>query len=101
MDYNYVMAGFVGALVGRIIYKIDKYFYKEDTEHLTIHLDEIVGYMVVHYPGGEMEQLSVMFSPQEKDKAIDFKNSKYEIDDEPKHTIAILKDTAWEEVPDE
>ena len=30
MDYNYILAGFVGAAVGRIIYKINKYFTKEE-----------------------------------------------------------------------
>ncbi len=29
MDYNYIVAGFIGALVGRVIYTIDKYFCEE------------------------------------------------------------------------
>ena len=29
MDYNYFIAGFVGGLVGRVIYKVDKYFCEE------------------------------------------------------------------------
>ena len=52
--------------------------------------------MVVHYPEGEMEQLSVLFSPKEKDKAIAYKESKYTLDDEPKHIIAILKEKIWQ-----
>ena len=31
MDYNYIIAGFVGGLIGRIIYKIDKYFTEKET----------------------------------------------------------------------
>ena len=89
--FGYLIAGFVGGLVGRVIYKIDQHFCKEETVCLTIHMDEIVGYMVVHYPEGEMEQLSVMFAPEEKDKAAAFRDNQYTIDDEPKHLIAILK----------
>ena len=30
MDYNYLIAGFIGGLIGRVIYKIDKYFTKKE-----------------------------------------------------------------------
>ena len=50
---------------------------------------DVRGYIVVHYPNGEMEQLSITFSPDDKEEALEYKNSCFP--NRKKDIIAVLK----------